>query len=101
MNDIPSFAADERIPVAVAAVIELDGIFETLIGEGQKLAESLMVRESATIKALAIRGKRLANAALAVLDDELESVERCRRIVDVDGLVMDDPRADEEVNNNG
>ena len=71
-----------RISVAVHAAIQLDGIFTSLIAEGRALAASDMVRESSTILALVLRGKELASATIAVLDDELESVERCERIVD-------------------
>jgi hypothetical protein len=82
MPNKPSFNTSERIPVAVEAAIQMDGIFEALIAAGRELEASDMPQESAVIRALAIRGKQFALASLSVLDDELASVERYAAIVE-------------------
>ena len=81
----------ERAHVALEATWQIAGLFEALLAKGVEME----MADSAVIRALAIRGNRLNSAAMAMLGDDLASLEEARQIV-IDGSEAPDQ---EEIGN--
>ena len=71
--------ASERMQIALQAAWQIADLFDELVAQGASLNTG--DREAAVIRALAIRGRKLASATMSALDDETGTIDDARRIV--------------------
>lgn len=78
-------ATSERMGLALEATLKLHGLFEGLITNAAPLSDTGHLEEAAVIEAIAIRGRQVLSVAMAMLGDDLESVEDARRVLSDSG----------------
>ena len=69
----------KRMYVALQATWQMVGLFNALLEQSRSLD---LAREAAVLRALAVRGRALGNAAIGALDDKFASVEDAQSVVD-------------------